>query len=201
MKFHFSTDFQFGILAYRNDCRDYFLHESNKHEFISTKENLFSAVNCSSFDWKETLARNNFFRYDDKKTGEELLLDLKVLCWDFFFPEDVFNPQEKEVLKARIYKLCAQQIDERLSFGELLEVLNTNDGGVFNKDIDKLDLITLFYDPILFKGREIIWGFYRDGTPSWTLHSEVDTHHLKLDHNVGTQEWVVSLAATPTPAT
>lgn len=192
LKFHFSKDFQFGISAYRNDCRDYFLHESNRHEFISTKESLFSAVNCSSFDWKGTFARNNFFRYNDNKTGEELLLDLKVLCWDFFFPEDVLNPQEKEVLKARIYKLCVQQIEARLSFSELLEALNIGDRGVFNKDIGKLDLITLFYDPVLFKGREIIWGFYRDGTPSWTLHAEIETHHLKLDHSLGTQEWVVS---------
>lgn len=192
LRFHFSEELQSGYLAYKNDCRNYFSDEHNMHELIELKKQLLEASKTPSFNWKKVSYDNVFFRYDSRKTEEELFLDLKVLCWDFFFPEDVLNPQEKKVLKARIYKLCVQQIEERLSFSELLEALNIDDRGVFNKDIGKLDLITLFYDPVLFKEREIIWGFYRGGTPSWTLYAEIETHHLKLDHSLGTQEWVVS---------
>lgn len=202
IKFHFSEALQSGYQAYRNDCYDYYLE--NQVLLEETKEQLQVAVANSDYDWKEISKRNGFFRYTDLKTSEELLLDIKVLVWDIFFPDVVLDTEEKAHLRKELLLMLSNEVfcrgSNKLEFTDVLYHLNRK--STLNREVNNYDLLTLFYDPyLLFRGDQIIWGFYRDGTPSWTLYTEVDTHHLKLDHSLVTQEWVVSLTAKPSPAT
>lgn len=195
IKFHFSSDLQSGYQAYRNDCKNYYL--SNSILLEDTKNQLLKSLSISDFNWKEIAKRNDFFRYHDMKTNEELLLDLKVLCWDIFFPNSILDKEEQMYLKKELYSLLNEQAilgcSDEIEFDKALLLLNNDNK--WSKEISTFNLITLFYDKtLLFRGDQIIWGFYATTASFWSMYSDIENDKtLKLDHEIGTNKWSISL--------
>jgi hypothetical protein len=198
IKFHFSDALQSGYQAYRTDCWNYY--SDNLATLEETKKQLLESFSDTGYDWKEITMRNGFFRYHNLKTKEELLLDLMVLCWDLFFPEVVLSVEEKESTKKHLHQLLKKQIGNanEIEFKDVLFFLHKNNR--LKKQIDRYHLITLFYDPnLMFTGDQIIWGFYRETGTSWRMYSEIGNDILKLDHELGTDKWYISLADREIP--
>lgn len=195
IKFHFSLDLQSGYQAYKNDCAEYFSHNINA--YTKTQDQLLFASSLANYDWREMMRRNNFFRYHDLKTNEELLLDLQVLCWDVFFPESILSIEKKIELVKLIKKFIkGKQSDNNVTQLEFEDVLAFITGSDFcQQKIDKYQLMKLFFDPnIPLEPRHIIWGLYEPKGTSWVMYSEKENGCLQLDHTVGSNKWYISIA-------
>jgi len=135
-----------------------------------------------------------FFRFQEIKTQEELLLDLKILCWDVFFPESILNVSEKKALTKQVQQLLIEKIKREhineLEFSEIL-LLVQKSGQWKKRTIDKYNLMRLFYDPRLVARDDIFAGFYWSEATSWRMCAEFEDIKLELNHVVGSNNWYV----------
>lgn len=195
IKFHLSDDLQSGYLAYLNDCHDYYLN--NPTILKETKKQLLSSSSNSEYDWKLVAKQNNFFQYHVLKTKEEILLDLKVLCWDVFFPEETLTIEEKINLNNHISKVLTEKNkdnDMKLEFNEIFLYFQQNN--IFDIIVNQYALITIFFTPnFLVDSGQIIWGFYPGKESSWRMYSSLGNYPLELFHEIGTNQWFISHAS------
>lgn len=80
------------------------------------------------FNWKKYLYYLDFFLYHEAKTAEELLIDLKLLCWDLLFPEKVLSTTEQSILAQDLTLLLQNNAEKDADFDTILQNLRQSKG-------------------------------------------------------------------------
>jgi hypothetical protein len=157
----FSTILQSSSEAYRNDFVEQVMF-GNMY-LPETKLQIGEIWDKKDVNWRDFFASRDFFLYDEKKTEQEMKLDLQLLIWDIFFPEQVFTAHQREIVRNWLQNHLSP-----LKWTDFNEIINRLQAELTNWD--KLNYYNLLH-----------------------FYYSTENNIVEMQHEMGTDKWFFRL--------